>query len=90
MRRWLRIPLDRPIITPVLLTILVAIYIPMALSPQLNEQLLNWGANVRFLVLRGEWWRLITSTFLHGPIIHIASNGYALYVIGMEAKVRLT
>jgi rhomboid protease GluP len=86
MRRWLRVPLDRPIVTPALLVILVAIYIPMALSPQISELFLRWGANVHIFVLQGQWWRLITSTFLHGPIIHIASNGYALYVIGMDLE----
>lgn len=34
-------------------------------------------------VLRnGEWWRIITYAFLHGGLIHIALNMYALYVLG--------
>ena len=30
----------------------------------------------------GEWWRVLTSGFLHGTIIHLALNMFALYVLG--------
>src|SRR6478672_969717 len=88
MRTWLRVPLDRPIVTPVLLAILVAIFILMAVFPQVNEFLLIWGTNNSILVAQGQWWRLITATFLHAaPIpLHIALNGYALYIIGMDLE----
>jgi membrane associated rhomboid family serine protease len=35
-------------------------------------------------VADGEWWRLITATFLHDPnsFLHILFNMYALYVLG--------
>jgi membrane associated rhomboid family serine protease len=33
-------------------------------------------------VANGEWWRLITSTFMHGGILHIAFNMFALYWFG--------
>jgi rhomboid protease GluP len=86
MRQWLRIPLDRPIVTPVLLAILAAIYIPMQLFPPVNSLFLQWGENQHQLVMQGEWWRLITSTFLHGGFLHILLNGYALYIIGMDLE----
>jgi rhomboid protease GluP len=34
------------------------------------------------VVERGEWWRIITSGFLHGGIAHIALNMLALYQVG--------
>src|SRR5918992_3191867 len=34
------------------------------------------------LVAEGEWWRLITSAFLHANILHIAMNMLVLYIIG--------
>lgn len=30
----------------------------------------------------GQWWRLITAAFLHGSVLHIAFNMYALYALG--------
>jgi membrane associated rhomboid family serine protease len=30
----------------------------------------------------GEWYRLLTGAFLHGGLIHIAFNMYALYILG--------
>jgi membrane associated rhomboid family serine protease len=33
-------------------------------------------------VANGEWWRLVTSTFVHFGLLHIAFNMYALYLIG--------
>src|SRR5687768_2796661 len=30
----------------------------------------------------GEWWRLLTSIFLHAGLIHLALNAYALWIFG--------
>jgi rhomboid protease GluP len=43
---------------------------------------LKWGGNLPALVFAGDWWRLITSVFLHAGIIHLVVNMYALYFIG--------
>lgn len=37
-------------------------------------ELLQWGANRRFETASGEWWRLLTSMFLHGGIMHLFLN----------------
>lgn len=34
------------------------------------------------IAARGEWWRVITSAFLHLGILHIGFNMYALYLFG--------
>ncbi len=33
-------------------------------------------------VADGEWWRLITSSFLHAGLIHLAFNMYVLWILG--------
>ena len=33
-----------------------------------------------------EYWRLITAGFLHGSILHIAFNGWALYILGAQVE----
>ena len=37
-------------------------------------------------VAHGDWWRLVTSMFLHASILHIAFNMYALWVIGTPVE----
>ncbi len=44
--------------------------------------LIQLGALVPVLVWSGEWWRLLTAMFLHGGILHLALNGWALYQLG--------
>lgn len=44
--------------------------------------LLRFGGNLAPLVSDGETWRLLASTFLHGGLLHIAFNMYALYQAG--------
>ena len=34
------------------------------------------------LVAEGEWWRLVTSAFLHGNILHLGMNMLVLWLIG--------
>lgn len=85
-RTWLRIPLARPVLTPLLLALLVLIYIPMAVSFDLNESFLNWGAKENDLITAGQWYRMVTAMFLHGGLLHILLNGYALYMIGVELE----
>ncbi len=40
------------------------------------------GALVGVAVADGQWWRLVTSAFLHSGILHILFNMYVLYWLG--------
>ena len=40
------------------------------------------GAKVNARVDAGEWWRLVSSVFVHVGWLHLAVNGYALFVLG--------
>ncbi len=44
------------------------------------------GALVRERVLDGEWWRMITATFLHGGPNHLIGNMIALFIVGMACE----
>ena len=43
---------------------------------------IKWGSNYAPLTLSGDYWRLVTNTFIHFGIIHLAMNMYCLYIIG--------
>lgn len=74
----------RPWITWSLLAISILFYILQIISDNLlgNDLLLLLGAKVNELIYAGQIWRLLTPMFLHGSILHIGFNMYALYVIG--------
>lgn len=47
-----------------------------------QEVLVELGAKYNAGIASGQYYRLITCMFLHGGIVHIALNMYALYAIG--------
>jgi len=52
-------------------------------GPQVsNEGLEALGALYGPLVMQGQWWRIVTSAFLHAFLMHIALNMFALFQLG--------
>jgi rhomboid protease GluP len=57
-----------------------------AISPT-PLQLLNWGAdNAGFVLIGGEWWRIVTAMFVHVGILHLATNMWCLWNLGLLAE----
>lgn len=48
-----------------------------------GHDLLKWGANYRPDIDKGEYWRLLTSIFLHGGAMHLLFNMYGLLFVGL-------
>lgn len=48
--------------------------------------LLSFGANYGPLVRNGQYYRLITGTFLHASLFHLFFNCYALYIVGSQIE----
>jgi rhomboid protease GluP len=84
----LRLPLARPWLSWALLVLIVLIFLAQQASNALlgGDILLALGAKDNQLILAEQWWRLITPMFLHIGWVHIAFNGYALYVLGPEVE----
>jgi rhomboid protease GluP len=84
-------PASRPVATWILIGAIGVIYVLSCLlsgslfQPDL-QALVLLGAKVNPLIAQGELWRLVTATFLHGNLIHIFFNGYALYALGPESE----
>lgn len=47
-----------------------------------GRMVISWGANFGPYTTDGQWWRLLSSTFLHFGILHVGFNMWALYYTG--------
>jgi rhomboid protease GluP len=77
----------RPVVVPAIVALnVIAFLIELAAGAGLmdpnGEVLIRLGSNYGPLTTQGEWWRLLTSTFLHFGLIHIALNMWALWGTG--------
>jgi rhomboid protease GluP len=78
----------KPFVTYAILAINVIVFAAMLaggvhpLAPTVDS-LVRWGANFGPLTITSrEWWRMLTSMFLHIGVVHLAFNMYVLIQIG--------
>ena len=78
-------PRSRPLATMALLAANAAWWIVAELVGSTRDplSLLDFGANYGPLVADGEYWRLLSSVFLHIGILHLALNSLGLLIYGM-------
>jgi rhomboid protease GluP len=74
--------------TYLLLAINVAVYLWMVthgVDPRLPsiQALHHYGANETWWVLHGQWYRLLTATFVHVGLIHLLTNMWCLWNLGI-------
>jgi rhomboid protease GluP len=77
---------DKPWVTYITMAVTVLIYGAQMLSMALAKGGYDWpyilGGKINEFILAGQVWRLITPVFLHGSLLHIGFNMYALFVLG--------
>ena len=75
----------RAIITAILVFLNIAIFfVPLLLgkSDDVFRELAVFGPYIK----QGEYYRLLTGTFVHANIAHLAFNMYALWIIGVQLE----
>jgi membrane associated rhomboid family serine protease len=84
-------PTQRLVVVPVLIVLNLVVFAVTAYQArsignnQNSELFIDWFLGPA-VVASGEWWRLLTSGFLHYGPIHIALNMIALYVLGRDLE----
>lgn len=73
-----------PIITKILITINIVIFILQLVLGW--DVVASFGANYAPFVKSGKFYVLFTSMFIHGNLIHLLFNMYALYIIGPQVE----
>jgi len=86
--RRIRRQADLPYINYVMIGLCVLVYLGQLISQALlgGDLLSVYGAKSNAAILRGEYWRLITPVWLHGSLLHIAFNMYALVIFGASLE----
>lgn len=84
-------PVTPSFLTTTLIGLNVLVFLVMVLrgvSPLLPspQQAIAFGADYGPLTLNGQWWRLVTSLFVHFGIVHIGLNMWCLWNLGRAAE----
>jgi rhomboid protease GluP len=86
-RRWMSAPA-----TYLLVGINCGVFLAMAangvsmVDPTV-DQLMHWGAdNAGSVLIDGQWWRIVSAMFVHVGILHLATNMWCLWNLGLLAE----
>jgi membrane associated rhomboid family serine protease len=87
-------PGGRPFVVPLLIGLNVAVFVwtviqARSITSNFNSPLFDAWALEPGLVRDGEWWRVVTSGFLHIGPIHLLFNMMALWVLGRDMELVL-
>jgi len=83
-----RLPATKPTVTTLIMGITIAIYLLQLASQQFlgSDYPAMFGMKINSAIRAGEYWRLLTPMLLHGGILHISFNMYALYSLGRSVE----
>lgn len=76
----------QPVITYLLIAICVVLFLIKIQFKAQYHDIEQWAAAIPIGLLQGQWWRLLTTAFLHGDFLHVGFNMYALYALGQNAE----
>ncbi|UOQ42519.1 rhomboid family intramembrane serine protease [Halobacillus salinarum] len=78
----------RPFMTYLLLVVNIAFFafIEWKADSTSLPSLIEYGAKYNPAIISGEWWRIITSMFIHIGFLHLFMNMLALYYLGTAVE----
>lgn len=69
-------------IDPLIIALIVINTVVFLIENTNYDKIVSWGAsNYDLIIHKGQFYRLVTSMFLHGSFIHLLSNMYSLYIL---------
>ena len=74
-----------PKVTRAILITCISIFVLSLLLGGTSSFAISFGM-IPAAIAQGDWWRLLTSTLLHGSILHLLFNMYALYWLGPQLE----
>ncbi|MBA3075566.1 MAG: rhomboid family intramembrane serine protease [Anaerolineae bacterium] len=82
---FLRTKAKKPLVTYIILGVTILMFALQYLSQTFLSGMdlpFVLGGKINEMILRGQIWRLLTPMLLHGGLLHLAFNMYALFIIG--------
>lgn len=78
----------KPLFTYIFIGVNLALFLLLEMAGGSTDipTLIAFGAKFNPLILLGEWWRIVTSMFLHIGLVHLFMNMLALYYLGMVVE----
>lgn len=78
----------KPFFTYILIAINVLLFIMLEMNGGSTDiqTLIEMGAKYNPAIMDGEWWRIVTSVFLHIGFLHIFMNMLAVYYLGIAVE----
>ncbi|MFZ3580335.1 rhomboid family intramembrane serine protease [Virgibacillus sp. DJP39] len=78
----------KPFLTFILFAINIFLFIILEFSggSTSTQTLITYGAKYNPAIIEGEWWRIISSMFLHIGLLHLFMNMLALYYLGTTVE----